>query len=72
MSVSLALRQFVNRLNASPGSHHVAAATALSYDFLLTDGERWFLQSTLQVAALSGRLLARLHEICAKIERLRP
>jgi hypothetical protein len=55
---------------ASPlPAHHRQAIAARSYGRdLLTDGERWFLDSVLRLSSLSERQHARLHEIAARVE----
>jgi hypothetical protein len=59
---------------ASPlPTHHAEAIAARSYGrALLTDGERWFLDSVLRLSSLSARQQGRLREIAARVERLRP
>lgn len=49
--------------------HHRTVYAALAHGPLLTDGERWLLDSFLRLPSLSERQQARLNEIAVKVER---
>lgn len=69
--MSARLIRFARDLAArSPvNAHHAEAGRVLSFPHLLTEGERWFLNSILRLRLLNERQLARLHQIAAKVER---
>jgi hypothetical protein len=53
-------------------NHHRLARMILAYGGdILTDGEKWFLDSCMRLASMSGAKMARLREIEAKVERER-
>lgn len=61
-----------NAIAAPLPRHWATAIASLSYGAaVLTEGERWFLDSVQVLSSLSERQWARLNEIAAKVERNR-
>ena len=55
---------------ASPlAPHHRTALTAKGYHWLLTPGDKWFLDCVSRLTTISARQQARLNEVAAKVER---
>ena len=62
-----------NAVAAPLPPHHAQAIAVRSYGRdLVTEGERWFLDSVLRLSRLSERQQARLNELAGRVERLRP
>lgn len=49
--------------------HHRTALTAKGYHWLLTPGDRWFLDCLLQLPSVSQLQQTRLNDIASKVER---
>lgn len=64
------LRAVAANAAASPmTTHRKMALAALRYEWALTAGERWFLESIQQLSSLSPRQWDTLNEISSKGER---
>jgi hypothetical protein len=54
-----------------PPHHRTARAILAHGERLLSQGERWFVDSVLRLSAISERQQARLNELAVKVERNR-